>query len=371
MRPTDLIVGVLLVLALCVPSAPVHAAGARARGVVADESGGVLPGVTVMATAQDGRVLATTVTDAVGRYTLDGLPVSTVKISFQLEGFSATGTELTLSGQADFVVPTQRLALASKSETVEVRGHVRVSAPPPPPPPRLPPLPPPPPRVLEAIPDHDHDSVCGPAKPAGAADAFGTIRAGRSARGNGLFAAGDEVSIERGNASDLAVGQNFAARRAYRTSADPSGSDGEHTAGLMQIVAVDRRSAVAVVVYACDELMPGDWLAPFTPEPIRAPEPAGAPLYDRAARILLTDAGQLIGAPRRLMVIDRGSDNGIRVGQRLTLFHPARRGEKRPTVIGDAVVVAVRLDSATIRVQRATDVIELGDSAAPQAAPQR
>jgi hypothetical protein len=35
-------------------------------------------------------------------------------------------------------------------------------------------------------------------------------------------------------------------------------------------------------------------------------------------------------------------------------------------VIGDAVVVSVRFDSATIRVQHAIDVIDLGDSAAPQ-----
>ena len=35
-------------------------------------------------------------------------------------------------------------------------------------------------------------------------------------------------------------------------------------------------------------------------------------------------------------------------------------------VVGDAVVVSVREDSATIRVEHATDVIEFGDWAAPQ-----
>jgi hypothetical protein len=109
----------------------------------------------------------------------------------------------------------------------------------------------------------------------------------------------------------------------------------------------------------------GDWLAPFKPEPVRAPEPVGLPAYDRAARILLIDAGQLIGASRRLMVIDRGSDNGIRVGQRLTLFRPRARSAT-PAIVGEAVVVALRVDSATIRVQNASDVIALGDSAAPQ-----
>jgi hypothetical protein len=198
------------------------------------------------------------------------------------------------------------------------------------------------------------------------AESYGTIRSGHSSRGNGLFAEGDELSIEGGEATGLEVGQNFVARRSYRTSSDPGGAAGEHSAGLLQIVAVGERASVALVVYACDELMPGDWLSPFTPEPIRAPEPAGVPLYDRAARVMLTDAGQLIGGPRRLMVIDQGSDHGMRVGQRLTLFRPSRPGARGPAVIGDAVVVAVRNDSATIRVQRATDVIAIGDSAAPQ-----
>jgi hypothetical protein len=65
-------------------------------------------------------------------------------------------------------------------------------------------------------------------------------------------------------------------------------------------------------------------------------------------------------------VIDRGSSNGIRVGQRLTLFRPRRRGVGERSILGDAVVVAIRADSATIRVERATDIIMFGDLAAPQ-----
>ena len=66
-----------------------------------------------------------------------------------------------------------------------------------------------------------------------------------------------------------------------RVPGDPRGAVGEHTAGLLQIVSATEHAAVGVVIYACDELMPGDWLAPFTPEPIRAAEPAGTPAYDR------------------------------------------------------------------------------------------
>jgi hypothetical protein len=64
------------------------------------------------------------------------------------------------------------------------------------------------------------------------------------------------------------------------------------------------------------------------------------------------------------MVIDRGSEHGIYVGQRLTLFRRAR-ADAKCSVVGDAVVVALRSDSATIRVESATDVVSSGDWAAP------
>ena len=122
------------------------------------------------------------------------------------------------------------------------------------------------------------------------------------------------------------------------------------------------------MIYACDELMLGDWLAPFTPEPMRA---AGAGrhagLRRRRAHSLRPTADRSIGAPGRLMVIDRGQQQRRPAsGQRLTLFRPRSRRSAPAHVVGDAVVVAVRLDSATIRILRATDVIAFGDWAAPQ-----
>lgn len=68
------------------------------------------------------------------------------------------------------------------------------------------------------------------------------------------------------------------------------------------------------------------------------------------------------------MVIDRGTDRGTHVGQRFTLFRQ-RPGMSRPDIVGDAVVVAVRADSATIRINRVADAITAGDKAAPQVAP--
>jgi hypothetical protein len=334
------------------------------HGSVVDESGGVLPGVSVSAVSDDGRILATAVTDQVGRYAMDSLPEGAVRLTFELEGFSKAVGEATVGSDRETTVTQQRLLLAARSESVTVQGKapavVAVV------PPYRPPLPNPPPPVVVPVPEHDRDSICGPAKPDAVTESLGTIRSRRRLAGTDMYVRDDELIIDGGTADHLTVGQNVVARRTFRVPADPRGAVGEHTAGLLQIVSATEHAAVGVVIYACDELMQGDWLAPFTPEPIRAAEPAATPAYDDAARILFGDSGQIVGAPGRLMVIDRGRNHSVQPGQHLTIF---RRGASRSrplTIVGDAVVVAVRSDSATIRILRATDVIEFGDGAAPQ-----
>jgi hypothetical protein len=337
-----------------------YAADRNVRGVVSDESSGVLPGVTIAATSSDGRVLATAVTDAEGRYVIGPLAAGRVILTFQLAGFSTAAVWVRIGADTDAAVD-QRLLMAPQSETVMVYGKVPV-LPPPPPPPRPAPRPKP---VTKSVPEHDRDSVCGPAKVSAMPESFGTIRSRRYAA-NGLYAEGDELVVDGGTLSGLEVGRNFVVRRTFRVEWEPFSETGEHTAGLVQIVSAGEQASVAVVIYACDEIMPGDRLASFNPEPLRVPAPAGAPDYRRAARILFPDIGQLLGAPLRMMVIDRGAGSGVRVGQRVTLFRRRLSRGGAPTVVGDAVVVAVRRDSATIRVERVTDAIFFGDGAAPQ-----
>jgi hypothetical protein len=328
------------------------------RGEVADASGGVLPGVTVVATGADGRVVATAVTDGAGSFVVSALPSGLVHLRFQLEGFDPAVVELAVqSGTESRVV--ERLDLAPITESVVVYAKAPVD------PPRRPPPPPPP--VLIPVPTHDRDSICGPAKPGATPESLGTIRTRRDEAMGALYTTGDELLVDGGTLNGLAIGRNLVVRRHYRVNDAAGGvATGEHSSGLLQIVAADERSSVGVVVYACDELMKGDFLSAFTPEPIRTPDPVGTPLYGAAARILFADAGSMLGVARRLMVIDRGNDYGYHAGQRLTLFRRRGRDTGRPDVVGDAIVVAVRTDSATIRVERTTDAISSGDFAAPQ-----
>ena len=131
----------------------------------------------------------------------------------------------------------------------------------------------------------------------------------------------------------------------------------------MQIAELNAETALASVVYACDEMLPGDRLVPFTAMPRRRAEPAGTPDFRNAAKILFPDIGQLLGAPRRMLVINHGWLLGVRVGQRVTLFRRSASSQSM-VVVGDAVVVAVRGDSSTIRVDAVTGAIFEGDLAA-------
>jgi hypothetical protein len=355
---------------LCLAAVPIGAAGdeasGRVRGTVVDKSGGVMPGVTVVVSAPDGKILATTVTDGTGSYILNDLPPGVVHLTFDLAGFSTGSVDVTIQAGAESR-RVQTLELASRSETVVVVGTPSTALPAPP---RLevPVIAPPPPIVVTPVPAHDHESICGPAKPDAKAESLGTIRAVKHGEQRDLAAKGDELLIEGGTETGLTVGRNVVVRRTYpvRSNIDMSVT-GEHIAGVLQVVNAREHVASAVVIYACDEVMYGDSLGAFNPEPIRTPEPAGTPDFENAARILFADAGQTLGAPRRMMVIDRGRAYGLRAGQRVTLFRRDGRRVK-PTVTGDAIIVAVRADSATIRLATVSDIIEAGDFAAPNRA---
>ena len=339
-----------------------QAATGTIRVEVTDSSGAKMPGVAVTATTASGLIPAKGVTDKTGTYVLRGVPVGPVIVRFHLDGFSGALAGVTVQAGVEAHV-AQQLEVAPLAETVVVQAPLPVEPPRPPPPPPVPATPRGP--LLKPVPEHDRDSVCGPAKPSPATEPLGTSKSTRDVAEGGLYTIGRQLTIDGGSLNGLEVGQNLVVRRNFRVRRLAGGdTTGEHTAGLVQVVSVNEKSSIVAVIYACDSLRSGDFLAAFRPESVRPPEPRGVPDYDGAARILFADDAQTLGAPQRLMVIDRGSSQGIRVGQRCTLFRRQHGG--KPEVTGEAIVVAVRLDSATIRIEHVTETISAGDLAAPQ-----
>jgi hypothetical protein len=325
----------------------------RVSGTAMDSSGALLPGVTVVVTSRDQRVLASATTDQKGMYTLEAVPAGPVDLRFELDGFAPAAIAFEVQPNTELRV-NGRLDIAARAENVEVRAPASTVA-------SIPPKP-----VLLPIPDHDRDAVCGPSKAPVAVESLGTVRSRLHESKLGMFGQGDELMIAGGTDIGLEVGRNLVTRRRFAvrgTSGKPL--MGEHTSGLLQIVAADSQVSTAVVVYACDEILRDDYLAGFTPAPRITPEPEGITAFGAAAPILFADAGQIVGVPKRLMVLDKGSAGGLRTGQRVTIFRYLHKS-KEPSIVGDAVVVSVREDSSTIRVERANDAIQFGDLAAGQ-----
>ena len=92
-------------------------------GVVTDESGGAMPGVTITATSRALQVPnVTTVTDGDGRYRLIDLPPGTYQIRFELQGFQPLVRE-NLSLVAGFAARVNAsLKVGGLEETVTVSG---------------------------------------------------------------------------------------------------------------------------------------------------------------------------------------------------------------------------------------------------------
>ncbi|MBI3049887.1 MAG: TonB-dependent receptor [Acidobacteria bacterium] len=115
--------GVFGVLAVLMAAAHVHAqATAQINGTVADPSGGVLPGATVVATQTDTGVRREVVTDERGAYVLTNLPLGPYRLDVTLTGFrpySQTGIVLQVGSSPTINVT---LPIGELTETVSVEA---------------------------------------------------------------------------------------------------------------------------------------------------------------------------------------------------------------------------------------------------------
>src|SRR6185436_19911593 len=91
---TTLATAAAALLVICLTVSAAQTGQGVVRGEAIDSSGGVLPGVTVVATAADGRVLAATVTDRAGGYVFRALAAGPVILRFELPGFTTVAIRL-------------------------------------------------------------------------------------------------------------------------------------------------------------------------------------------------------------------------------------------------------------------------------------
>jgi iron complex outermembrane receptor protein len=113
---------ILCLLMLALPVAALAQTG-RVTGVITDQSGAVLPGVTVSIKAEGTGAMNATVSDATGRYEFTNVAPGNYELSFELPGFSVQTTKLVVqTGQPASL--DAKLQIGSQTEQVQVTGSL-------------------------------------------------------------------------------------------------------------------------------------------------------------------------------------------------------------------------------------------------------
>lgn len=179
------------------------------------------------------------------------------------------------------------------------------------------------------------------------------------------FAAPDTLAIPGGTQAGLQVGQQFFVRRLLtapdRTKPSTSTPGMVHTVGWITITGADEHAALARIDHACDGFLKGDYLEPFMAATLpSAVDDGGQPSFDDMGQLLFGNDGRRSFANGDLIVINRGSTHGVTAGARLGIFRDLRSGG--PLVpVGQAIVLTVGADTATVIADRVRDVLVTGD----------
>jgi hypothetical protein len=183
-----------------------------------------------------------------------------------------------------------------------------------------------------------------------------------------MFGPGEALLINAGTQQGVKAGQRYFVRRHVTDMFTPASLDftpvSIHTAGWVTIVDAKDDMAVAQVTHACDGILDGDYLEPFTDPVVPEPALAGEPDYDHPARIVMADETMQTAAAGMVMLINRGSDHGARAGQTLTIFRPTMDGTGPLLEVGSGTILSVRPQTSLMRIDASRDAVYVGDLAA-------
>ena len=187
-----------------------------------------------------------------------------------------------------------------------------------------------------------------------------------SERVKATYGPGEQVILNAGTSQGVRAGQRYLVRRVvedqFAVAAIGEKSFSIHTSGWVTVVEALADSAVAVISEACDAVVIDDYLEPFVvPEPAPAPPTVTQIDFARPARVILGDERRQLGGEGTIMVIDRGADHGLRIGQPLTVFRQTLAGKGPNALMGDALVIEVHPETSLMRILRSREAIEVGD----------
>jgi hypothetical protein len=153
-----------------------------------------------------------------------------------------------------------------------------------------------------------------------------------------VFAEGDLVFVDAGAQAGVRVGQEFTVvrpRGQFRSKfSRKTGSLGVYTqeVGRLRVVRVRDRVSVAEVRVACSDLLVGDLLRPAQER--SAPQARADTALDRfvdptgkqTGRLVLARDGREMVSRDDVVFVDLGAEDGVKVGDYLTVFRPEGHG---------------------------------------------
>jgi len=214
--------------------------------------------------------------------------------------------------------------------------------------------------------------ICGPqpdTKPP-AADAL-TIRGAQDSRPRAMFSQRDLLVIDGGTGAGVQLGQEFLVRRGIRFGM-PYGVTPTRasTVAWIRIVAVNDTTAIASVQHACDAILRDDYLDPFVmPKPplgVERDDPVGELDFTNLSRVISGAESRAMGGVGDLMLMDRGSDQGVLAGARFAVYRDLHVGGMPLSSIGEAVVVTAGVETSVVRLTRTRDAVQSGDYLVPR-----
>ncbi len=178
----------------------------------------------------------------------------------------------------------------------------------------------------------------------------------------------DVLYIDKGKKDGLEVGQMFLVLNVGGWMSSPmSGWYSGYLVtrrGKVRIVRLEEDRGIITVEKACGPIMVGDFLTPFEErETVLGKDLGFDTLLEEGAglngRIVYLDREYIVVGSGYWGIINLGSDDGLKLGQQLTVYKRVSKDVPRQA-IGNVVVIDLQAKTATVKVLSCRDALEEG-----------
>lgn len=185
-----------------------------------------------------------------------------------------------------------------------------------------------------------------------------------------LFEPRDLLVVDSGARNGIQLGQKFFVRRPVYAEGDRLHPRGILTLGWMSIVAVNDTTAIGSLDHFCGGISRGDYLEPYAAPSV----PAAADHDDATGDLDFTMLGRVVSGIDshttvgigNLMLIDRGTEQGVQPGARFAIYRDLRTNGLPLTSVAEGVVVSIGKSMSLARVTRSRDAVVPGDYVVPR-----